>query len=82
MKQSKTVEHYIEGPRKPVLQEKQVFLVFSVFSSVSTVSPSFFYPQCAADTQVEQKQNIARAHAHHPHAKSGGQTLAFNFLWS
>ena len=24
----KTVEHYIEGPRKPVLQEKQVFLVF------------------------------------------------------
>ena len=23
----KTVEHYIEGPRKPVLQEKQVFLV-------------------------------------------------------
>ena len=22
-----TVEHYIEGPRKPVLQEKQVFLV-------------------------------------------------------
>ena len=27
MKQEKTVEHYIEGPRKPVLQEKQVFLV-------------------------------------------------------
>ena len=24
----KTVGHYIEGPRKPVLQEKQVFLVF------------------------------------------------------
>ena len=24
----KIVEHYIEGPRKPVLQEKQVFLVF------------------------------------------------------
>ena len=23
----KTVEHYIEGPKKPVLQEKQVFLV-------------------------------------------------------
>ena len=23
----KTVEHYIEGPRKPVLQEKQLFLV-------------------------------------------------------
>ena len=23
----KAVEHYIEGPRKPVLQEKQVFLV-------------------------------------------------------
>ena len=23
----KTVEYYIEGPRKPVLQEKQVFLV-------------------------------------------------------
>ena len=23
----KTVEHYIEGPGKPVLQEKQVFLV-------------------------------------------------------
>ena len=43
-------------------------------------SPSFFYPQCAADTQVEQKQNIARAHAHHPHAKSGGQTLVINFL--
>ena len=28
MKQLKTVEHYIEGPWKPVLQEKQVFLVF------------------------------------------------------
>ena len=27
MKQLETVEHYIEGPRKPVLQEKQVFLV-------------------------------------------------------
>ena len=27
MKQYNTVEHYIEGPRKPVLQEKQVFLV-------------------------------------------------------
>ena len=27
MKQSNTVEDYIEGPRKPVLQEKQVFLV-------------------------------------------------------
>ena len=51
-----------------------------MFSSVSTVSPSFFYPQCAADTQVEQKQNIARAHAHHSHAKSGGQTLVINFL--
>ena len=23
----KTLVHYIEGPRKPVLQEKQVFLV-------------------------------------------------------
>ena len=23
----KTLEHYIEGPRMPVLQEKQVFLV-------------------------------------------------------
>ena len=28
VKTVKTVEHYIEGPRKPVLQEKQVFLVF------------------------------------------------------
>ena len=27
MKQQKTVEHNIEGPGKPVLQEKQVFLV-------------------------------------------------------
>ena len=25
----KTLEHYIKGPRKPVLQEKQVFLVFT-----------------------------------------------------
>ena len=24
----KTLEHYIEGPRKPILQEKQDFLVW------------------------------------------------------
>ena len=41
--------------------------------------PLSFYPQCAADTQAEEKQNIARAHAHHPQAKSGGQTLVINF---
>ena len=28
----KTVEHYIEGPRKPVLQEKQVFLVCTIWN--------------------------------------------------
>ena len=29
VKTVKTVEHYIEGPRKPGLQEKQVFLVIN-----------------------------------------------------
>ena len=30
MKQLKAVEHYIERPRKPVLREKQVFLVILI----------------------------------------------------
>ena len=36
--QYNTEEHYIEGPRKPVLQEKQVFLVFSIVVHYQTLS--------------------------------------------
>ena len=38
MKQQKTVEHNIEGPGKPVLQEKQV----SLFLNFSTEKPLFY----------------------------------------
>ena len=37
MAQMKTVGHYIEGPRKPVLQEKQVFLVLKMKDRIGHV---------------------------------------------
>ena len=48
----KTLEHCIEGPRKPVLQEKQVFLV---------LYHSAFLPEMGKHTTHNEKKRVETA---------------------